>query len=919
MQARVTAVLVARNGAKYLDRTLGAIEGQSRRPDALVLVDQSSTDGTAATLAAAPASLRLTTRARAGFSAAVSAALEALGPQSSSDEWLWVLAHDNAPAPTALAQLLAAAEIAPSVAVAGPKLMRWDSQETIAQFGESVTPYGAAVQLVTDELDQGQHDRRDDVLAVASHGMLVRRATFERLGGFDPTLSQAFDGLDFCIRTRLAGFRVVAVPEARVATAAVAPRHGVVRAAALHRRLVYSPGWLLPLHWLLLVPLALARSLVRIVDKRPLEVPGELGAALAAAVDGSIWPARRRFAQSRTLPWSAIDPLRVRAGQARELAANRAALNAVPSASPEPVALTDRPRPSFFSSGGAWVVLLLALIGVISFGSLLNASAVTGGGLAPLGSLGDLWRLSVGSDPFSLLLAVLGTLTFWSPSTSVVVLYLAALPLAGMAAWACAARFSTRGWPPIAAAVLWAVAPSFLASMHGGHLGAVIAHVALPWLVLAVVNAPRSWSAAGAASLLFAVVAASAPILLPVMVLATVVWSFAHPTSIARTIGIPIPALVLFAPVILAQAARGNLLGVLAEPGIPTSGATSSAWQLALGAPAGGSDGWQAITDGIGLPHATTLVIVAALLAPLAALSLLAVFLPGSRRAVPLLGLALLGFVLAVASIHLELSHVGNTTFAIWPGAALALYWFGIVGSTVIALEALGSAAVLPALLAGAGALALAIPLLAAPLVGVVQVREGDGHMLPAFVTAEAATTPTIGTLELVAQADGSLSAILHRGAGTTLDEASTLRATGTAASEYDAKVAELAANLSARSGFDFEGEFKRLGISFVLMPETTDEFPDAVIARTRAADALDSNDALVAIGDTNFGYLWRYPGAIDVPPASPPSPLWLFVLALVFVVAAVTSLPTGLRLRPRRASAPDDNPADTFEEDESA
>lgn len=921
MQARVTAVLVARNGAKYLDRTLSAIEAQSRRPDALVLVDASSNDGTAARLATAPATVRLTTSARGGFAAAVDAALRELGERANDDEWIWILAHDNAPAPAALAQLLAAAEIAPSVAVAGPKLTRWESPETIAQFGESVTPFGAAVQLVTNELDQGQHDRRDDVLAVASHGMLVRRAVFESLGGFDSKLNAAFDGLDFCIRTRLAGFRVVAVPEARVATATAEPREGVVRAAALHRRLVYAPGWALPLHWLALLPLAIVRSLWSIVAKHPLAVPGEISAAVVAAADGSVLASRLRLERSKKLPWSAIAPLRVQASQARELAANRAARGTEASASigTRLGSSAESPRPSFFATGGAWAVLLLAVIGIISFSPLLNAAALAGGGLAPLGSLAELWHLSPTSDPFALVVAVLGSVTFWAPSLSIVALYLLALPLAGLAAWACAARFSTLGWPPIAAAVFWSLSPSFLASLHGGHLGAVIAHITLPWLVLAVVGAIRSWSAAGAAALLFAVVAASAPILAPVLLLANTAWSLAHPRSVQRTLAIPVAALVLFAPLVVAQASRGDLLSVLAEPGIPTTGATTSAWQLALGSAGGGSNGWDGVIAALGFPHAATIVVVAALLAPLAALALLAVFLPGSRRAVPLLGLALLGFVLAVASVHLQLSHAGSTAFVIWPGAALALYWLGIVGSAVLALEALGSAALLPALLASAGAIALAVPLIAAPLVGTIHVRDSDGHMLPAFVTAEATTTPRIGTLELVAQPDGSLAVTLHRGAGTTLNESSTLDSTATTLSKHDEDLANLAANLASRSGLNFEAELARFGVSFVLLPEASEGSPAAMIARTRAADALDSNGALVAIGETDFGYLWRYPGEVDLVDASESSAPWLAALAIIFGVVAVTALPTGVRRRPTSVPEVDDNPADTFEEDDSA
>ena len=909
MQARVTAILVARNGAQYLERTIAALRAQTRIPDALVVVDAASTDATPDLLMSAAPTQFVSAPGRSTFGSALAEALGAIGPATSDDEWLWLLGPDNAPEPDALSRLLGAVEIAPSVAIAGPKLMRWDTPDTIAAFGESITSRGASVQLVTNELDQAQHDRGSDLMAVATGGMLVRRTVFAALGGFDPGLPTVDAALDLCIRARLAGHRVIAVPAARVASDTQPPRFGAVRAAQLHRRLVYAPPLAVPLLWLTLLPMALARIVWQLAVKQPGRIGGEMSAALATAFSPRIGAARRTLARSRRLGWAAVAPLRVQPGQARELAANRAAV-ALGEAE------TVVARPGFFAAGGAWTVILLAAVGVVAFGSYLNATALSGGSLAPLSAdLGALWSNPATADPFSWVLAVLGTLTFWSPTSSIVALYLLAIPLAGLAAWACAARFSTRGWAPAVAAVLWALAPPFLASLHGGHLGAGIAHLALPWLVLATVNAARSWSAAGAAALLFAVTVASAPVLGPVLLAGWLAWAVANPRSLYRTWVIPVAAAVLFAPLVIAQIARGSAIAVLADPGVPSVFGAASSWQLALGAPAGGSNGWGAFAASLGLPAAATLVIVAALLAPLAALAVLSVFLPGSRRAIPMLALSLLGFVTAVASAHLELSHVGAATTPIWPGSGLSLYWLGLVGAAVVALEALASAVVLPALLAVIGSVALAAPLIAAPLLGTAAITETNGRMLPAFVTAQSRTEANLGTLELTAQADGSLAAVVHRGAGTPLDEQSTLAATNPA--EIEGDLATLAANIAARSGFDAAPALEQAGISFVLVPEAP--AGAAAAARTRAADALDSNELFLAVGETDFGFLWRFTGTVEGVPSETAPAGQLLVLGLVFGAAALLAIPTGTRRRPVAAATGDEDPADTFEEDDNA
>ena len=51
MSPRVTAIIVARNGAEHLPRTLEALAAQTLAPDAIIAVDCGSTDATGALLA----------------------------------------------------------------------------------------------------------------------------------------------------------------------------------------------------------------------------------------------------------------------------------------------------------------------------------------------------------------------------------------------------------------------------------------------------------------------------------------------------------------------------------------------------------------------------------------------------------------------------------------------------------------------------------------------------------------------------------------------------------------------------------------------------------------------------------------------------------------------------------------------------
>ncbi|MCU1514458.1 MAG: glycosyltransferase family 2 protein [Microbacteriaceae bacterium] len=940
MQARVTAILVARSGAAFLPRTLSALEAQVRRPDTVVAVDTGSTDNTHDLLAAASPAQLVTVAGRANFGSAVARALQVAAPVESADEWLWLLAQDNAPEPRALAELLAAVEIAPSVAIAGPKLMRWDQSDVIASFGESMTDFGSSIALVDGELDQAQHDVQDDVLGVAQGGMLVRRSLWTLLGGFDPSLPNVDAALDFSVRARLAGFRVVVVPDARVATVGGPETFGrrsvtesrrlrLRRAAQLHRRLVYAPAAAVPIHWLSLVPLGIIRSIGQLLAKRPGSVAGEISTSFVAAFSGGVSPARRNLANTKRVSWAAVAPLRMPAKEVRERRAQARETSAAVGAS------IQVERAGFISHGGLWAVVLAGVIGLVAWGPLLAAAAVAGGGLLPLGSspaalwanVGYGWRDIAGgftgaSDPFSYVLAVLGSITFWSPSFSIVLVYLLALPLAALGAWFAARRFTTRLWLPALAALLWAVAPPLLGSLSGGHLGAVLAHLLLPWLVLASLAARRSWASSAAAAILFAATGASAPVLVPALLLCWLALLFANPTRVVRLVGIPIPALALFAPLMVEQFARGNPLALLAEPGLPTAAAAPRGWQLALGSPTTGLHGWTAALDSLGLPATQAAVIVAALLLPIGALALLALFVPGSRRAIPSLAIALAGFATAVLATHLEVTAAGAAETGVWAAPALSLFWLGLVGGVLVALEAVGRVAIPLGVLAAVTTTIVAVPLLAGMYLDTAAVHAGTERMLPAVVTAQATGNPGVGTLVLTPQPGGVIAAAVERGAGTTLDDQSTLAATRRSLGSTGTAITTVAGNLVSRSGLDASTELEKLAIDYVVLAPAAG---NAAVYQ-RASEALDGNPALSPVGETSSGLLWRlqHDEVTEAPHhagnfETPIGRGILIAQAVVFGLALLLGIPTVRRRRAVVSGSAPEEPANTFDEEQDA
>lgn len=896
MYPRVTAIVVAHSGGPHLQRTLDALAEQTRRPDAVIAVDCATSDDAARLLAESRPTQLLSVPEKLPFGAAVATAVRVLPPASDAGQLLWLLAQDTAPEPQALEALLAALEVSPSVAVVGPKLVDWDDPALIREFGEAMTPFGASVPLVENELDQAQHDGLSDVLAVSSAGMLVRQALWERLDGFDPALPTVDDGLDFCTRARLAGFRVTLVAQARVAIAGdgvAGPNlsskwtvrrrlSGERRRAQLHRRMAYAPGWAVPLHWLTLVPLGILRGLVRLLRKEPGSVGGELGAAFRVAFSGlAVGSARRRLASAREVGWAAVAPLRIPFPEVRRARALKREAAMVRQQG-------EKQDLDFFGTGGGWAVLAALLVGVALFFPLIGSGALAGGGLLPLDtSVGQLWaNLGYGwrdtglgfvgaADPFSAVLAVLGTLTFWQPSQSLVLLWVLAVPLAALGAWLAAARLTTRATLRAFAALAYALAPTLLVALQGGRPSAVLAHILLPWLFFAGLAARRSWAASATTALLAAATAACAPVLIPALVIAWIAAIVFAGRRAARIAFIPLPAVVLFAPLVWQQGARGAWLSIFADPGVPLDARQTPAWQLALGFPDGTLGGWHALATSLHLPSASATLIVPILLAPLGVLAILALFLRGTVRAIVALLVALAGFLTAVAALHVQIAVSGATVVPIWPGSAVSLYWLGLIGAAVLALSAVGRAAVYPAWVAIVTLTIAIVPVGIATLTGHSDVQESDGRTMPAVVTAKAATQPRTGTLRIVPQGQGGIRAEIVRGSGQTLDDQSTLADTQRSMTADQRALAQLAGNLASRSGYDASAQLKRLGIDFVLLTPAETALPgqdDAagVATRSRAAVAMDANPLLAPVGITSSGRLWAFDrGTSDLPAAA--------------------------------------------------
>ncbi|ALX66696.1 glycosyltransferase [Microbacterium sp. XT11] len=924
MPARVHAIIVARPGASaraQLLRTLDALRSQTRPVDAVTLVvcgDAASARDSEAVKGAVEGIIEA--RGSTSFAEAVELGRSRVEAGSA----VWLLAHDTAPHPRALERLVGGLERFPSAAIIAPKLVQSDDDREIASLGVSMTRLRPPVELAAGELDQGQHDGRDDALGSDIRGVLIRAELTEALRP-DPALAGADEGLDLGVRARLGGGRVVLVPSARVSVSPDGPaalpagasrRAYATRTAQLHRRLAYAPAFALPLHWLSLLPLALWRSITHLIGKRPEAVAPEWGAALTAmARFGAVARSRRTLKAFRTMSWASIAPLRVTRGELRRRLDD--------GHGSEGGALSEL---RFFSGGGAWAVLAALVVSVAAFTALLAWPVLWGGALLPLRTtVAALWAdatwglRGVGvhvvgpADPFAGVIAVLGSLWPGAPSFSLVLLWILALPLAVLGGWFAATRVTDRAGLRIFAGVVWALAPTFLTALVDGRPTGVLVHLLLPWLFHSAVVAHRSWGAAGAASLAFAAVTACAPSLAPALLL---LWMIALGITLARArfrgavrlLWLPVPAVALFLPLVVWQLAHGSVAALLGDPGFIWAGPQASAdptgrLALATGFPTSDFAHWATVVGG---PIGSW---AGMLLAPLGLLALASAVAPRWRAGVTLLVVAVSGLTTAFLAVGVTVSFAQGTPVAIWPGAALSLAWIGVVGAALVTLDTMLTVPrvrVLSATIAAVAVVVCAGPALAAFHGKYSQLTDGPESTLPAYVAAEARADRPVGTLVLTPRPDGALALDVVWGASETLGAQSTLLSTATRPQGED--ITTLSVDLLSSRDFDAAARLGEVGIGYVLLANGTDDEGDrARSLRTSAVTALNQRPGFVQAGKTDRGVLWR----IEQEAAEPEgltagqhatSRLVSTVQLVILVAALLLSIPTRASRRAARS-----------------
>jgi GT2 family glycosyltransferase len=204
----VTVIVPTRDRLDLLEQCISSVERHTDYPAFdIVIVDNGSTDP--ATLAYLDASAHRVIRHPGAFNFSD---LVNAGAASSSSPLLLLLNNDTQITDAGWLAALVDELDDSSVGAVGCKLVGAEGEAQHEGIGLGIGGYPAM------NLDLGHYlgldDATRDVAAVTAACVLVSRTAFDAIGGFDHELAVGYGDVDFCLRLRAAGYRIVYTPRA---------------------------------------------------------------------------------------------------------------------------------------------------------------------------------------------------------------------------------------------------------------------------------------------------------------------------------------------------------------------------------------------------------------------------------------------------------------------------------------------------------------------------------------------------------------------------------------------------------------------------------------------------------------------------------------------------------------------------------
>lgn len=850
----VAAIVVSHAQAENLSRVLDSLAQQSSPLSQIVVVETSANSD----------SLEI---AQKFGNAAISAPNSKLGAAISSGiaalkeppGWLWILHDDSFPDQDALSRLSIAAEISPSVAVIGPKLLDANRPIRIQQLGLTTTRTGRPFVHVQNEYDQGQFDQTADVFAVSTAGMLVSYSAWQQLGGLNDSTPPLAQDLELGAKARAAGYRVMVEPSAKVQHLQLSARGqrpkkwlggGQVQAiskAHIHMASLLMPLPLLVSVYLALPVIALLAIPVMLLDKKPARILGQFKAWIWA---WGTFP-KRLAARSTLRSLGSVRSLRSLTVTQAQVRRRRRA-----NFAQDPIRDEDAPK-GFVASNSAWLIAVTLLASA----RLFPQGAITSESWLPLGrnfesvlASANAWISSteIPSDPIRYFYLLMAAISPSEPSLVFSWFVFLGSSLALVGVWQLLANFVTHVWIRNLGALLYSLSFVLVAAVNAWFIELIVA-VFLPWALHFVIRAvyttssSRAWRWMGLAAISGAVVAISSPVVFVLFLIALLVLCFWNLRRAGILIWSALPGSVLLSPWV--------------------------AWAISV-------DPWLLASPNSGSAVPLNFTFDEPVLFGFFVSAVLAVLGLALSPIRQVWSFALLGLLAFAAS---QVQPYGSS-FGVLSFAFISFLILGLIGlskiETARAKTLLGTFLFIP----------LAIPAFVFGSWQDLGFRFEDSRTMPALVVAAADVDPGVKTL--VIQSTDPVSAKLLVGDGVSQDELSFAELWVKPDQSMKNELALLTAHLVAGNSNNVAQLLSDTGVSFILIDSSNPS------AYAKVSIGLSAMTELLPAGETRFGSLWKASAEVDSLPVVEPATAVRDYSLWLLAAFALLAIPTPSTIR---------------------
>ncbi|MDD1723559.1 MAG: glycosyltransferase family 2 protein [Methanospirillum sp.] len=206
----VSVVIVNYNGKKFLQDCLGSLKKQTYSPSEVILVDNASCDGSVELIRKYFPCVKICVQeSNLGFAGGSNA-----GIREAHGQFILTLNNDTIAFPEFIEELVQPMISDSSVGMCCSKMVFPDGR--INSTGICISRSGAAWDRGGGEPDRGQYDTAEEVFGPCAGAALYRRTMLDEIGLFDEDFFLFMEDVDLAFRARLAGWKCMYVPKARV-------------------------------------------------------------------------------------------------------------------------------------------------------------------------------------------------------------------------------------------------------------------------------------------------------------------------------------------------------------------------------------------------------------------------------------------------------------------------------------------------------------------------------------------------------------------------------------------------------------------------------------------------------------------------------------------------------------------------------